>query len=55
MSLDPKVVVLGIPTDSENKSLKMASTDYLSESPEVTEFKQQECLAPAGEVRGPRT
>lgn len=37
MSLDPKVVVLGIPTDSENKSLKMASTDYLSESPEVTE------------------
>lgn len=39
MRLDPKVVVLGIPTDSESKSLKMASTDYLSESPEVTEFK----------------
>ena len=40
MRLDPKVVVLGIPTDSENKSLKMASTDYLSELSDLVENMQ---------------
>lgn len=39
--------------DSENESLKMASTTDLSDAPEATGFKQQECLVPAGKFRGP--